>query len=78
MATIYKQSRTTTIRKTAKYELYQGYDQTANLYTILRLRFGPFDTFASCKSWLPEMEKNRLENLSDEDFDTECSKYDYL
>lgn len=68
--------RTKTIRQTKYFELYQGYDQTANLYSIIR-RYVTGIQETGYTTWFPEYRMKELLALSDTQFDAECSKLDY-
>lgn len=63
-----------TIRKTKNFELYRGHNQTENFYSFLRLAKDVWTPLGYTETWIPQIEKDRVILLSDEEFDDYCKK----
>lgn len=63
-----------TIRKTKSFELYRGHGHTQTLYSFLRLPKDIWTPLGYTETWIPQMEKERLDKLSDDEFDDYCKK----
>lgn len=68
---------TTVIRDTKKFQLFEGFNQTAGMYAVLKKAQGTGSYPEISTGWMPVIQKNELMELSDEDFDEACKKYDY-
>lgn len=65
-----------TIRVTKRFELYEGYGATSNMFAVLK-RITSFGDQLATTSFMPAIQMDSLIKLSDEDFDIACSKFSY-
>lgn len=70
-----QKSEPETLRKTKRFHLCKGYNQTENLFFVLRMNIN--NCGMGCSPWFPEMQAKQLLEQSDLEFDSICSTYQY-